>query len=133
LIPFAHTVIAFPFVLRTLLPTYHAIRPQWRHAAATLGANPSQVWWRIDLPLIARALIVAGTFAFALSLGEFGATSLITRPEFPTMPIAIYNFIGQPGGLNYGRAMALSTILMMITGISILLIERLRLKSIGEF
>jgi len=133
LIPLAHTVIALPFVVRTLLPTYRAIRPQWRNAAMTLGASPFEVWRRIDLPLIGRAVIVAGAFAFALSLGEFGATTLLTRPEFPTVPIAIYNFIGQPGGLNYGRAMALSTILMVVTGAGILLIERLRVKGVGEF
>lgn len=133
LIPLAHTLIAFPFVVRTLLPTYRAIRPQWRNAAMTLGASPFDVWRRIDLPLIGRAVIVAGAFAFALSLGEFGATALLTRPEFPTVPIAIYNFIGQPGGLNYGRAMALSTILMMVTGAGILLIERLRVRGVGEF
>jgi thiamine transport system permease protein len=133
LIPLAHTLIAFPFVVRTLLPTYCAIRPQWRNAAMTLGASPFEVWRRIDLPLIGRAVIVAAAFAFALSLGEFGATTLLTRPEFPTVPIAIYNFIGQPGGLNYGRAMALSTILMMVTGAGILLIERLRVRGVGEF
>jgi thiamine transport system permease protein len=133
LIPLAHTLIAFPFVMRTLLPTYRAIRPQWRNAAMTLGASPFDVWRRIDLPLIGRAVVVAGAFAFALSLGEFGATTLLTRPEFPTVPIAIYNFIGQPGGLNYGRAMALSTILMMVTGAGILLIERLRVRGVGEF
>ncbi len=133
LIPLAHTVIALPFVVRTLLPTYRAIRPQWRNAAMTLGASPFEVWRRIDLPLIGRAVIVAGAFAFALSLGEFGATTLISRPEFPTITIAIYNFIGQPGGLNYGRAMALSTILMTVTGAGILLIERLRVRGVGEF
>ena len=133
LIPLAHTVIALPFVVRTLLPTYRAIRPQWRNAAMTLGASPFEVWRRIDLPLIGRAVIVAAAFSFALSLGEFGATTLISRPEFPTITIAIYNFIAQPGGLNYGRAMALSTILMMITGAGILLIERLRVKGMGEF
>ena len=133
LIPLAHTLIAFPFVMRTLLPTYRAIRPQWRNAAMTLGASPFDVWRRIDLPLIGRAVVVAGAFAFALSLGEFGATTLLTRPEFPTVPIAIYNFIGQPGGLNYGRAMALSTILMIVTGAGILVIERLRVKGVGEF
>ncbi|MEK7440219.1 MAG: iron ABC transporter permease [Chloroflexota bacterium] len=133
LIPLAHTVIALPFVVRTLLPTYRAIRPQWRNAAMTLGASPFEVWRRIDLPLIGRAVIVAGAFAFALSLGEFGATTLLSRPEFPTVPIAIYNFIGQPGGLNYGRAMALSTILMTVTGAGILLIERLRVRGVGEF
>lgn len=133
LIPLAHTLIAFPFVVRTLLPTWQSIRPQWRGAAATLGASPGEVWRRIDLPLVGRAAVVASAFAFAISLGEFGATALLNRPEFPTVPLAIYSFIGKPGALNFGRALALSAILMLTSGASILLIERLRLKGVSEF
>ncbi len=133
LIPLAHTLIAFPFVVRTILPTWQSIRPQWRGAAATLGASPGEVWRRIDLPLIGRAAVVAAAFAFAISLGEFGATILLNRPEFPTVPLAIYSFIGKPGALNFGRALALSAILMLTSGASILLIERLRLKGVSEF
>jgi len=133
LIPLAHTLIAFPFVVRTLLPTWQSIRPQWRGAAATLGASPAEVWRRIDLPLIGRAALAAAAFAFAISLGEFGATALLNRPEFPTVSLAIYSFIGKPGALNFGRALALSTILMFTSAASILLIERVRLKGVAEF
>lgn len=133
LIPLAHTLIAFPFVVRTLLPTWRSIRPQWRAAAATLGASPAEVWRRIDLPLIGRAAVVAAAFAFAISLGEFGATALLTRPEFPTATVAIYSFIGRPGALNFGRALAMSTLLMAAAASSILLIERLRLRGVAEF
>jgi len=133
LIPMAHTLIAFPFVVRSLLPAWRGIRPQWRWAAATLGASPGEVWRRIDLALVGRAMMVAAAFSFAISLGEFGATALLNRPEFPTVPIAIYSFIGKPGALNFGRALALSVILMMTSATSILLIERVRLKGITEF
>jgi thiamine transport system permease protein len=87
----------------------------------------------IDLPLVGRAVLVAATFAFTISIGEFGATALIARPEFPTIPIAIYRYLGQPGSLNYGQAMALSTILMVITATGMLAIERLRIAEVGEF
>ncbi|MEK7275865.1 MAG: iron ABC transporter permease, partial [Chloroflexota bacterium] len=133
LIPVAHTLIAFPFVVRALLPTWRSIRPQWRQAAAALGASPAEVWRRIDLPLIGRAAVVAAAFAFTLSLGEFGATLLISRPEFPTVPIAIYSYLGKPGALNFGRALALSTILMVTSAGAILAIERLRIKGVAEF
>ncbi|MBM4422572.1 MAG: iron ABC transporter permease [Chloroflexi bacterium] len=133
LIPLAHTLIAFPFVVRTLLPTWRSIRPQWRRAAATLGASPAKVWRRIDLPIIGRAAIVAAAFAFAISLGEFGATALLTRPELPTAAVAIYSFIGKPGALNFGRALAMSVLLMIATASSILLIEKLRIKGVAEF
>jgi thiamine transport system permease protein len=98
-----------------------------------LGASPGEVFRRIDVPLVGRALIVAATFAFTISMGEFGATALIARPEYPTIPLMIYRLISQPGSLNYGQAMALSTILMLITAFGMLAIERFRIADIGEF
>jgi thiamine transport system permease protein len=133
LIPLAHTLVAFPFVVRSLTPALQSIRPQIRHAAATLGASPGTVFRTIDVPLVGRSLLVAAVFAFTISLGEFGATALIARPEYPTVPVAIYRFISQPGALNYGQALALSTLLMIITSLGILMIERLRIAEVGEF
>jgi thiamine transport system permease protein len=133
LIPIAHTLVAFPFVLRSLIPSLRSIQPRLRQAAACLGASPLKVFRAIDLPLVGRALLVAATFAFTISLGEFGATALIARPEYPTIPLVIYRYISLPGALNYGQALALSTILMLVTAASILTIERLRIADIGEF
>lgn len=133
LVPLAHTLVAFPFVVRSLTPALRSIRPRLRHAAAMLGASPAQAIRTVDLPLVSRALIVAATFAFAISLGEFGATALIARPEYPTLPLVIYRFLSQPGGLNYGQALALSTILMTVCGVSLLAIERFRIADVGEF
>ncbi len=133
LIPLAHTLVAFPFVVRSLTPALHSIRPRLRHAAALLGASPWQVVRAVDLPLVGRALLVAATFAFTISLGEFGATALLSRPEYPTLPVAIYRFLSRPGGSNYGQALALSTILMLLTAAGMLLIERLRIAEVSEF
>jgi thiamine transport system permease protein len=69
--------------------------------------------------------VVAAVFAFTVSLGEFGATALIARPELPTVPVAIYRYLGRPGALNYGQALALSTLLMGVTAAGMLAIERL--------
>jgi thiamine transport system permease protein len=133
LIPLAHTLVAFPFVVRSLTPSLRSIRPRLRQAAAVLGASPSQVLRHIDLPLVSRAVLVAAIFAFTISMGEFGATALIARPDFPTIPIAIFRFLSQPGALNYGQALALSTILMAITAAGMLTIERFRIADVGEF
>lgn len=133
LIPFAHTLVAFPFVVRSLVPALRSIRPRIRQAAAVLGASPVQVARQIDLPLVGRAVIVAGAFAFMISVGEFGATALVSRPEYPTVPVMIYRFLSQPGGMNYGQAMALSTILMMVTAAGMVVIEQLRIADVGEF
>lgn len=133
LVPIGHTLVAFPFVVRSLTPALRSIQPRIRQAAAMLGASPRQVLRHIDLPLVGRAVLVAAAFAFSISLGEFGATSLIARPEHPTVPILIYRFLSRPGTLNFGQAMALSTLLMLVTGGGMLAIERLRIADVGEF
>lgn len=131
-IPIAHTLIALPFVIRTLQPALASIPERLRQVASTLGASPFRVWQTVDFPILSRATLSAATFAFTVSLGEFGATLLITRPEYPTIPIAISRFLSQPGGLNYGQAMAMATVLMLLTTLSILLIEKLRFNNAGE-
>lgn len=133
LVPLAHTLVAFPFVVRSLTPALRSIRPRLREAAAMLGASPREVVRHIDLPLVGRALLVAAIFAFTVSMGEFGATALLARPEYPTIPIMIFRFLSRPGALNYGQALALSTILMLITGQGMLAIERFRVAEVGEF
>jgi thiamine transport system permease protein len=133
IIPLAHTIIALPFVVRALQPAIAAIPERLRHAAATLGASPWRVWQNVDWPILSRAILSAATFAFTVSLGEFGAATLLARPDFPTLPVAIARFLSQPGGLNYGQAMAMSTILMGVTLLGILSIEKLRLPGAGEF
>ncbi|MDQ3247830.1 MAG: iron ABC transporter permease, partial [Chloroflexota bacterium] len=133
LTPVAHTLIAFPFVLRTLLPALRSLDPRLREASAVLGASPVRTWLEVDVPLLMRAVVVGATFAFTISLGEFGATLLISRPDQPTMPMVIYQALGQPGSLQYGQALAMSTILMTVTALALIVIERLRFQDISEF
>jgi thiamine transport system permease protein len=133
LVPIAHTLVAIPFVIRSVLPAIRRINPRLREAATILGADPQQVWLHVDWPLIRRALLVGAVFAFTISMGEFGATVFIARPQTPTMPVAIYRFLGQPGALNYGQALAMSTLLMLVCAVGFLLIERFRLGGEGEF
>jgi thiamine transport system permease protein len=125
LIPIAHGLVAFPFVVRCILPALRQIPQTLKEAAMLLGSSPFQVWRGITFPLISRSIIVGSIFAFSISMGEFGASSFITRPHTPTMPVAIFRFLGQPGDMNYGQAMAMSTILMMITASGFWLLGRL--------
>jgi len=120
-------------VIRSLQSALAQIPNRYREAAAVLGASRWQIWKNVDWPIISRAVVSAGAFAFTVSLGEFGAASLLARPDYPTLPTAIYRFLSQPGGMNYGQAMAMATILMLICGFAILIIERLRLPGTGEF
>ena len=135
LILIAHTLVAFPFVVRTMLPVMQGIKPSLREAAMVMGASTTRTWREVDLPIVGRALLVAAVFAFTVSMGEFGATSFIVRPNsgFLTMPIAIERYLGQPGALNFGQALAMSTILMVVCAVGFIAIERFRFADVGEF
>ena len=127
LIPIAHALIALPFVVRTILPAIRGIPESLREASRSLGANPLQVLLKVDLPIVLRSLLVSLVFAFTISLGEFGASSFLSNPRTPTIPVAIYRYISQPGALNYGQALAMSSLLLLVCGLGSLLIEKIRL------
>ena len=97
LVPIAQALVGIPFVIRTVVPVLRAIDEDLRSAAAVLGASPWRVWREIDLPIVFRAFVVAAGFAFAISLGEFGATAFLVRADRPTVPVAIYQLLGRPG------------------------------------
>jgi thiamine transport system permease protein len=133
LVPIAQALVATPFVVRTMLPVLRGIDGRLREAAATLGASPRRVWREIDLPIVSRAGLVAAGFAFAVTVGEFGATIFVARASHPTIPVAIFRALALPGQVNLGRAMALSVLLALITGTVVLLLDRTRLGRIGRF
>lgn len=124
LIPLAHGLVAFPFVVRCILPSLRQLPQNLKEAAWMLGASPIVCWRRIVLPLISRSILVGAVFSFSISMGEFGASTFVARPHTQTMPVAIFRFLSQPGPLNYGQAMAMSGILMLVTGAALLLINR---------
>ena len=106
ILPLAQAVVAVPLVVRTLLPALRAIDPRQREAAAALGAGPGRVLLTVDGPQLLRAGGLAAGFALATSLGEFGATSFLARPQEPTLPVVVYRLIGSPGSQNQGMALA---------------------------
>ncbi len=133
LVPLAHTLVAYPFVVRSVLPALRSMPKSLRESAVLLGASPVQTWIHVVMPIIRRAIIVGAVFAFTISIGEFGATVFVARPQTPTIPLAIYRFLGQPGALNYGQAMAMSTLLMLVTAAGFLFLEKIRMSHEGEF
>ena len=129
----AHSLVAYPFVIRSLLPVLKGMNPNLREAAAVLGASPSKVFLLVELPMIAPALLVGATFAFAVSMGEFGASLILVRAEFTTMPVAIFRFLGLPGASNLGMALGMSVLLMAVVAVGFIAIERFRYKGVGGF
>ena len=129
----AHSLVAYPFVIRSVLPVLRGMPHQLKESAALLGATPLNVLIHVELPIIGRALLVGATFAFAVSMGEFGASLLLVRPEFTTMPVAIFRLMAQPGETNLGQALAMSTLLMAVVAVGFVAIERFRYRNVGGF
>jgi thiamine transport system permease protein len=133
LVPIAQALVALPLVVRTIVPVLGGIDDRQRQAAASLGAGPLRTFLTVDLPAARRPLLAAAGFAFAVSLGEFGATSFLAREDRPTLPIVIFHLIGHPGAMNYGMALAASVVLAATTALVMLFVERLGVRSAGSF
>ena len=131
LVPVAQAMVALPLVVRTVAPVLRSVDDRQRQAAASLGAGPARVLATVDLPAGWRALLAAAGFGFAVSLGEFGATSFLARDDDPTLPVVIYRLIGQPGAENFGMAMAASVVLAATTTAVMLAVQRLRGGAVG--
>jgi thiamine transport system permease protein len=133
IVPLAHALVAVPFVVRAVVPTLRSVRPELREAAAVLGAPPRRVWREVDLPIAARAFAVGAGFAAAVSLGEFGATTFVVRPDTLTLPTMVFRLLGRPGAVTYSGAMAAAVLLMVLTGALVLAFDRLRAADLGAF
>nr|NLD40481.1 iron ABC transporter permease [Actinomycetales bacterium] len=133
LVPIAQAVVALPLMVRMVLPVLRAIDPRQRDAASVLGASPLRVFATVDGPYLVRSLGLALGFAFTISLGEFGATSFLARPESATLPVVIYRLMGLPGAANFGMAMAACVVLAALTAVVMAVAEQLRIDTQGEW
>ena len=133
LIPIAQALVALPLVVRIILPVLRGVDSRMRESASVLGAPPWRVLQDVDLAIAARPVLAAAGLAFAVALGEFGATTFLSRLDHPTLPVVIYRLIGVPGGENFGMALAASVVLAAVTVAVMALVERLRVGSMGTF
>jgi thiamine transport system permease protein len=124
IVPVGHALVAIPFVVRTTLGVLRSIDPALSTAANTLGASPVRAWWEVAVPLLWRPLAVGAALAAAISLGEFGATSFLSRSGGETLPIAIEKLLGRTGSLLQTKGYALSTILAAATIGLVMLVDR---------
>ncbi|MGL5811479.1 MAG: ABC transporter permease [Nocardioides sp.] len=109
----AQTFVALPFLVVSLEGAIRTGGERYEIAAASLGASPTMILWRVTLPLIAPGMASGAVLAFARSLGEFGATitfagSLqgVTR----TLPLEVFRLREN----DADAAVALSLILIVV-------------------
>ena len=119
IVPLAQAVVAIPFVIRIAAPAITTARQSLGEQASDLGASPWQATRDVVLRVTAPAIATAAAFAFAISLGEFGATAFLARADSPTMPVAIVRLLSQPGAASVGQAYAMATLLMLVTLVAV--------------
>ena len=123
LVPVGQALVALPFVIRNCVSVLRAVDPALSDAAATLGASPSRAWWEIVVPNLWRPLAGGAALAAAISLGEFGATSLLSRSGNETMPIVIEQLLGRTGSILQAQGYVLATMLAAMTILLVALVE----------
>jgi thiamine transport system permease protein len=123
LVPVGHALVAVPFVVRSAIGVLRGIDPDLRNAAATLGAPPLRAWATTTVPFLRRPIATGAGLAAAISLGEFGATSFLSRSGSETLPIAIERLLGRTGRMFQAQAFALSTILAAATITIVVLVD----------
>lgn len=126
LVPIAQALVALPLVVRVIAPVLRGIDDRQRQVAASLGAGPFRSFTTVDLPLMARPLAAATGLAFAVCIGEFGATSFLVRPDRPTLPVMVFRLIGRPGPDSFATALAASVVLATVTVVVMALAEQFR-------
>ena len=118
----AHAVGAYPFVTRTVAPALSGIDDSLVESARSLGASRARVMLDVELPLVVPAILAGMAFVFAISIGEFDSTVILATGESSyTMPVAIERFIGR----RLGPATAMGVVLLVVTGVSFTIIDRL--------
>lgn len=131
LVPIAQALVALPLVVRVVAPVLRGIDDRQREAAASLGAGPWRTFVTVDVPLAWRPLAAATGLAFAVCIGEFGATSFLGRPDRPTLPVLVFRLIGRPGVENFSTALAASVVLAGLTVLVMTVAERFCAGSMG--
>ena len=119
----AYALLAYPFVAKSLMAALDNLPASYAQAAATLGARPWRVLWRVTLPLVGKALRRGMAFAAATALGEFAVSLFLSRPEWTTLTTLIYQRLGQPGSANLDAALVLACVLMALALLAFTLIE----------
>lgn len=114
-LPIVQSLMALPLVIRLIYPALMSIDRSHREAAATAGANQAQTWWHIELGIIRGVVKTAIAFAMIVSIGEFGAASLLVAGDQATLSTVLFQLISRPGTTNYGMAMAVASIMIVAT------------------
>jgi thiamine transport system permease protein len=124
ILPLAQALIALPMVIRLVYPALISIGKEPIEQAQIDGASNYQTWRFVESKLIRGVLLTALGFAAIISIGEFGASTFLANGSQATIPTLLFRLISRPGEQNYGMAMAVSAILIVLSALVVYIISR---------
>jgi thiamine transport system permease protein len=124
LVPLAQALIALPMVIRLVYPALVSIGKEPIEQASLDGASSWQIWRFVQSGMIKGVLLTAAGYAAIISIGEFGASSFLAYGSEGTIPTLLFRLIARPGEQNYGMAMAISVVFIILVFSVILLLGR---------
>jgi sulfate transport system permease protein len=116
----ALTFIGLPFIVRTVQPVLEDLDPELEEAAASLGANRWQIFWRVILPMLAPALLTGFTMAFARALGEYGSVIFIAGNIPLKTQITPVVIMGELDMFDYAKATAIAVVMLVVSFVLLL-------------
>ncbi|MEU8501644.1 ABC transporter permease [Streptomyces lavendulae] len=122
----AHTILVTAFAYQSVSAAIVRLDPAYEQAAASLGARPAHVLWRVRLPLLLPSLTAAAGLCFALSMGELSATMMLYPPDWMPLPVRVFTATDR-GSLFGGSAVAV--VLMATTLLVLLAVSRVRTRA----
>ncbi|MEU6992513.1 ABC transporter permease subunit [Streptomyces sp. NPDC046465] len=122
----AHAILVTAFAHQSVAAALVRLDPAYEQAAASLGARPSYVLWKVKLPLLLPSLTAAAGLCFALSMGELSATMMLYPPDWLPLPVQIYAATDR-GSTFTGAAVAM--VLMAATLLVLFTVSRIRTRA----
>ena len=118
--------VNFPFVVRAVQPVLRSLDLESEEAAATLGAGPTTIFWRVTLPALWLPIASGALLSFARAIGEFGAIVIVAgNIPLRSQTAAVYVF-GEVELANRQGASAMSIVMLSLAFALVLVVDWLR-------
>jgi sulfate/thiosulfate transport system permease protein len=118
--------VNFPFVVRAVQPVLQSLDLESEEAAATLGAGPTTIFWRVTLPALWLPIASGALLSFARAIGEFGAIVIVAgNIPLRSQTAAVYVF-GEVESANRQGASAMSIVMLSLAFALVLFVDWLR-------
>jgi thiamine transport system permease protein len=114
ILPVVQSIFLTPLAFHIIAPARRALSQDILEAARLDGASGFSLFGLIELPSLAKPVLVAGALVSLGSLGEFGAASFLTYGSQQTLPLVMFRLLSRPGAENLGMAMTSASLFVLL-------------------